>query len=304
MNDCGEGGMRNQKEKALDEGGKNSKNEGKTTNLGEKQGEKSYKLNEEALLLSENSRSPKISDLRGKIGNEKKVGQKNEDVEGNTLELWKIHFGDPVESLKKHLNNEAKKHNRSEWIFEVNEKCHSTPFQEIDPHKEPKLRKSKYVVPRIISKETWRISSMLADRPKLAQIWRNCYPYTLERTTINLSDGMVFIKTGDIPHMWLRDSCGQVQQYLPLVKRDRQIDAFFQSLIKRHTHQITYNPYASAFGWKGGSNDAHLGRSMYIKQHNFELDSICYPIDLAWKYWKFSGSGFFRNISLSCHSVT
>lgn len=81
-----------------------------------------------------------------------------------------------------------------------------------------------------------------------------------------------------------------MQHYLPLASRDEKIKRLFESLIKRHLQLLAYNPYASAFGWKKGGNEFYLGRSMYIKQHNYELDSVCYPLDLGWRYWKATGN--------------
>lgn len=58
----------------------------------------------------------------------------------------------------------------------------------------------------------------LAHRPKLLQLFKNCFPNTLETTTKLLDDGTTFVITGDIPVYWLRDSVEQVIQYVPLVK--------------------------------------------------------------------------------------
>ena len=55
---------------------------------------------------------------------------------------------------------------------------------------------------------------------KLAQLFENCLPNTLD-TTINfkMENGKpdTFVITGDINAMWLRDSTAQVTPYLPFV---------------------------------------------------------------------------------------
>ena len=51
-------------------------------------------------------------------------------------------------------------------------------------------------------------------RTKLAGMYRNCFRSTWD-TTLQRSDGTVFLVTGDIPAMWLRDSSAQVYHYVP-----------------------------------------------------------------------------------------
>ena len=51
-----------------------------------------------------------------------------------------------------------------------------------------------------------RICEKLAGWPKLAQLFRNCYPNTMDTTVRQMEDGTTFVLTGDIPAMWLRDS--------------------------------------------------------------------------------------------------
>ena len=202
-------------------------------------------------VKEEEKKSPRKRDMEGEEKKKESQKRANGELEarGKSLDFWRKHFGDPVESLKKHFNEEAKKHGRSAWIFEASKQYPSTPFQLLDPKKEPKLEKSEYIVPKAIYEERERVEEMLSHRPKLAHLWKNCYPYTLEHTTVNLSDGLVFIKTGDLPPMWLRDSCGQVQHYLPLSATEKDVQSLLESVIQRHTRQILYHPYASAFGW-------------------------------------------------------
>ena len=55
---------------------------------------------------------------------------------------------------------------------------------------------------------------------KLATMFENCISNTLNTTIKILDDGSVFVITGDIPAMWLRDSSAQVNHYLPFVAQD------------------------------------------------------------------------------------
>ena len=51
-------------------------------------------------------------------------------------------------------------------------------------------------------------------KQKLADMYRKCFRSTWD-TTLQRSDGTVFLVTGDIPAMWLRDSSAQVYHYVP-----------------------------------------------------------------------------------------
>ena len=51
------------------------------------------------------------------------------------------------------------------------------------------------------------------NQPKLAEMYTRCFASTWD-TTLQRLDGTVFLITGDIPAMWLRDSSAQVFHYL------------------------------------------------------------------------------------------
>ena len=53
---------------------------------------------------------------------------------------------------------------------------------------------------------------------KLKEMFDKTFFNTLYTTTFFEDDGSVFIITGDIPAMWLRDSSAQVMQYLFFAK--------------------------------------------------------------------------------------
>ncbi|WP_158879650.1 glycoside hydrolase family 125 protein [Rhodanobacter sp. L36] len=91
-------------------------------------------------------------------------------------------------------------------------------------------------------------------------------------------DGTAYVKTGDIPAEWLRDSTVQVEAtYLDYAK-DPQVRALFKAVIQRQAKYLLADPYANAF------------RQNYtVWERKFELDSLCYPVLLAWKYYKVTG---------------
>ncbi len=92
------------------------------------------------------------------------------------------------------------------------------------------------------------------------------------------ADGTAYVKTGDIPAEWLRDSSVQVEATYLDYARDPQVRALFKAVIARQAKYLLADPYANAF------------RQNYtVWERKFELDSLCYPILLAWKYYRVTG---------------
>lgn len=131
---------------------------------------------------------------------------------------------------------------------------------------------------------------------KLAWMFENCYPNTLD-TTVHFSiddEGRpdTFVYTGDIAAMWLRDSGAQVWPYVRLANRDASLKAMIEGVIRRQFKSIILDPYANAFndGPTGGrwmSDDTDMIPEVH--ERKWEIDSLCYPIRLAYEYWKVTG---------------
>ncbi|RXZ79422.1 glycoside hydrolase family 125 protein [Paenibacillaceae bacterium] len=133
----------------------------------------------------------------------------------------------------------------------------------------------------------------LAHRPKLQQLFRNCFPNTLETTTKLLEDGTTFVFTGDIPAMWLRDSTEQVRHYIPFAKEDKDLQRILSGLIARQMFYINIDPYTNAFNET--ANDKHYRATdecdlnPWMWERKYELDSLCFPVQLLYSYWKETG---------------
>lgn len=131
--------------------------------------------------------------------------------------------------------------------------------------------------------------------PELAWLFENCYPNTLDTTvTYKEENGKpdTFVITGDIHAMWLRDSSAQVWPYLPLAKEDASLQKLIAGVINRQVNCILLDPYANAFldgdeisEWKSDLTEMKPG----IHERKWEIDSLCYPIRLAYGYWKACG---------------
>lgn len=146
-------------------------------------------------------------------------------------------------------------------------------------------------LPKIVTQTAEEIAGRL-DK-ELRVIFKNCYLSTMATTTSLLDDGTTFVVTGDIAAMWLRDSSAQVKHYLPLVVKDEQVDRIITGLIKRQIKYIGIDPYANAFNKEPnnrGMKSDITKQNPWVWERKYEIDSLCYPILLAYKYWSISGS--------------
>lgn len=140
-----------------------------------------------------------------------------------------------------------------------------------------------------------RMKGVIKDA-ELRRMFVNCFPNTLDTTvTFAVKGGKpdTFVITGDIDAMWLRDSTAQVWPYLPLIKEDKKLDQLIEGVIRRQTSCIIIDPYANAFN--AGPTGSHWESDMTdmkpeLHERKWEIDSLCYPIRLAYHYWKTSGN--------------
>jgi meiotically up-regulated gene 157 (Mug157) protein len=123
--------------------------------------------------------------------------------------------------------------------------------------------------------------------PKLLPLFRQCYLNTLQ-TTVNVdNDGTTFVITGDIPAMWLRDSTSQIRPYMPLAAEDESIRQVIAGLIRRQARYMLIDPYANAFNQEAnghGHQDDKTQMTPWIWERKYELDSLCYPVQLLNDY--------------------
>ena len=127
---------------------------------------------------------------------------------------------------------------------------------------------------------------------ELAWLFENCFPNTLDTTiTHKVIEGKpdTFVITGDINAMWLRDSSAQVWPYLQFVNEDKKLKDLVAGVINRQTKCILIDPYANAFndgpGESPWENDV-TDMKPELHERKWEVDSLCYPIRLAYGYWK------------------
>lgn len=128
----------------------------------------------------------------------------------------------------------------------------------------------------------------LASRPELADLFASCFLNALETTVEFLDDGTAFVRTGDIPAMWLRDSSAQVMPYVPLAAVDADVRELVRGVIHRQAKYIGLDPYANAFN-RQPTGPAKRGdrpeADPWVWERKFEVDSLLYPIMLCHTYW-------------------
>lgn len=135
--------------------------------------------------------------------------------------------------------------------------------------------------------------------PELAWMFENCFPNTLDTTVeFEMANGKpdTFVITGDIHAMWLRDSTAQVWPYLPYINEDEKLFNLILGVINRQVKCINIDPYANAFNKEAtGSEWENDITEMKPELHErkWEIDSLCYPVRLAYQFWKNTGDTSF-----------
>lgn len=155
-------------------------------------------------------------------------------------------------------------------------------------------KKDRLFVSEIVEKKIKEVTGLLKNE-KLAWMFSNCFPNTLE-TTVHYREynghNDTFVYTGDIHAMWLRDSGAQVWPYVQFANEDSHLKDMLEGVIRRQFICITIDPYANAFndgptgtGWMTDNTDM----KHELHERKWEIDSLCYPLRLAYQYWKVTG---------------
>jgi meiotically up-regulated gene 157 (Mug157) protein len=111
-------------------------------------------------------------------------------------------------------------------------------------------------------------------------------------TVKELPDGSVFVITGDIPAMWLRDSSCQLRPFLIPAKRDPKIQDLIVRLLARQMACIQIDPYANAFNESANGKCWAKDKTQMkpeIWERKYEIDSLCFPFQLSYLLWKNTG---------------
>lgn len=158
------------------------------------------------------------------------------------------------------------------------------------------LKADRFFTSNAVEREIIRIKQILTNQ-KLAWMFENCFPNTLDTTVRYRKDSEgkndTFVYTGDIHAMWLRDSGAQVWPYLQLANKDKELRALIEGVIRRQFKCINIDPYANAFN-EVPIDDGHWVSDLTdmkpeLHERKWEIDSLCYPLRLAYEYWLVTG---------------
>lgn len=156
-------------------------------------------------------------------------------------------------------------------------------------------KEKRHFTSEIIEKTITEFNKNVKDK-ELGWLFNNCFPNTLDTTvTFSQKDGKpdTYVITGDIDAMWLRDSSAQVWPYLAFANQDKKLKSLIAGVINRQTQYILKDPYANAFyndpNKKGEWTSDHTDMLPGVHERKWEIDSLCYPIRLAYNYWKTTG---------------
>lgn len=143
---------------------------------------------------------------------------------------------------------------------------------------------------------------------KATKLFRNAITDTISNT-VRVRNDRIFVATGDIPAMWLRDSTFQVLPYLELIDSIPDIKKLLHGVLNQQLDYINLDPYANAFNETASGahyNDDHteIEVSDLVWERKFEIDSLCAPLFLAAnlyikaKYKEHLTSYFWKTVNL------
>lgn len=131
---------------------------------------------------------------------------------------------------------------------------------------------------------------------ELGWLFSNCFPNTIDTTVFHAANNGIpdtYVITGDIDAMWLRDSSAQVWPYMQFVQQDKGLQELIAGVINRQKICVLRDPYANAF-YKDENKQSEWVKDRTtmkpgVHERKYEIDSLCYPIRLAYRYWKITG---------------
>lgn len=145
-------------------------------------------------------------------------------------------------------------------------------------------------VPRAVAELLGRLS-MLVPAVRADRV-RGAVDRLFEGALRRLDDGTVFVGTGDIPAMWLRDSTWQLRPLLAVAAHDEETATVIADVSRRQAQCVIADPYANAFnpepsgkGWTSDFSD----QGPWVWERKYELDSLTCFLDLALRLYAVTG---------------
>ena len=149
------------------------------------------------------------------------------------------------------------------------------------------------VLPLSMRRVAAQVADALPGFARLPKVFADTFANTYSTTLREHRDGSVFVITGDIPAMWLRDSAAQVKPYLRLAQHDDHFARLIAGVVKRQAACVLIDPYANAFNEAANGhchNRDKTDMGPWIWERKYELDSLCAPLTLAHALWRVTGA--------------
>lgn len=130
---------------------------------------------------------------------------------------------------------------------------------------------------------------------KATELFKNALIDTVTHTVTPQNTTDIFVATGDIPAMWLRDSTFQVLPYLQLIQTVPQVKTLIQGVLNQQLAYVRHDPYANAFNQTASgahytTDSSNIPISDLVWERKFEIDSLCAPLHLAAQLYQTSGT--------------
>jgi meiotically up-regulated gene 157 (Mug157) protein len=137
-----------------------------------------------------------------------------------------------------------------------------------------------------------RIESLPARLSQHVALAKQCADRLFDSAATQIDAEHIFISTGDIDAMWLRDSSFQVKPLLRFATH-AGVRQFVEGVIRQQAKYIAIDPYANAFNIAANSNRWHkdfADQSPWVFERKWEIDSLASFIDVSLGLAESSGS--------------
>jgi uncharacterized protein len=111
--------------------------------------------------------------------------------------------------------------------------------------------------------------------PSVLRVDADTLFHTLDFDFSLQDDGTMYVQTGDIPAMWLRDSSAQTLPYVRFAGVIPALQPIVRGVIERNARNVLKDPRANAFT-----------AGYHVWEEKWEPDSLAYPVTLAYAYWR------------------
>jgi hypothetical protein len=128
--------------------------------------------------------------------------------------------------------------------------------------------------------------------PETALRVRNAFQTLFSDAMTRLDDGTIFVATGDIDAMWIRDSTWQLRPLLAATGSTGDSEAIIGAVSQRQAEYLLIDPYANAFNIAENGMRWHkdfADQSDWVFERKYELDSIAAFFDLALRLYRVAG---------------